>query len=69
MSDNLPALTMETPAKILKENLDAIHKACTAFIACENDERIRRTLTHNVRTTQEINYITGDSVLYKSSFY
>ena len=65
MSDNTPALTMKSPSKVLKENLDAIHKARNAFIACENDERIRRALTHNIRTTQEIKYITGDSVLYK----
>ena len=64
-SDNLPALSMKTTSQILQDNLNAMHKARTAFIASENDERIKRALSHNVRTSSEIRYITGDTVLYK----
>ena len=39
--------------------------ACAAFIAFENSEKIQRALHHNVRTSSEVKYITGDMILYK----
>ena len=66
-SDNLPALTMKPYSKIIQDNLNSLHSARKAFISSENDERIRRALSHNVRSSSEIKYISGDSVLYKRS--
>ena len=65
LSDELPALTTKPTSQAILENLTAIHNARPAFIASENDERIKRALAHNIRTTSEAKYITGDKVLYK----
>ena len=32
------------------------------FIAGKNSEKIRRALAHNIRTSGDIKYITGDHV-------
>ena len=45
--------------------MKALHSARAAFIASENDTRIKRALLRNVRTTGETKYITGDLVLFK----
>ena len=65
LTDKIPSLTTPVTSKSLSEHLQAIHKAREAFIQCENSERIRRALTHNVRSSGDIKYITGDSVYYK----
>ncbi len=66
LTDDLPALTAQSNmSDLMRENLNVIHAAREAFIACENDEKIRRALNSNVRTTGETKYVTGDTVLYK----
>ena len=65
LTDNLPALTTDSTSKSLSENLQALHKAREAFIQCENSERIRRALSHNIRTSGDIKYVSGDSVFFK----
>ena len=65
LTDGLPSLTAPVTSKTLSEHLQAIHKAREAFIQCENSERIRRALTHNVRSSGDTKYLTGDSVLFK----
>ena len=65
LTDKIPALTTPVTSKTLSEHLQAIHKAREAFIQCENSERIRRALSHNVRSSGDIKYLTGDSVYYK----
>ena len=64
-NDKPPALNSETASDILRKNLQALHNAREAFIQSENNERIRRALRHNIRTSGEIKYITGDVVYYK----
>ena len=51
-------------SKIVSSNLDATHRAREAFIASKNSEKIRRALSHNIRTSSDVKYITGDSVYY-----
>ena len=63
LSDNLPALSLSS--EVLQDNLNALHSARRAFIASENDEKIKRALCHNIRTCGEVKYVTGDSVFYK----
>ena len=65
MIDQPPALTAKPTSKILAKNLEALHKARESFIACENSERIRRALSHNIRTSGDIKYLTGDRVYFK----
>ena len=60
-----PALTSIPTNKIVIKNLEAIHRAREAFIANENSEKLRRTLSHNIRITGYIKYLTGDSVNFK----
>ena len=50
---------------ILQDKLDALHKARKAFIQMESSDRIRRALSHNIRTSSEVNYVSGDSVYFK----
>ena len=52
-------------SQIIQEDLNAIHAARKAFIASENNKKIKRALTHNIRATSETQYITGDTVFYK----
>ena len=52
-------------AKNSKENLEALYQARKAFVESENSNRLRRALAHNVRTTGDIKYLTGDKVYYK----
>ena len=52
-------------SKIIISNLDAINRAWEAFTTSENSEKIRRALSHNIRTSGAIRYITGDFVYYK----
>ena len=65
LSDQLPSLSTEPRSKVLSEHLYALHKAREAFVESENSEKIRRALTHNVRSSGDIKYETGDSVYYK----
>ena len=65
LSDKLLALTNKPVSKVISQNLEALHKAGEAFIAAENSERIRRALSHNIHTTCEVEYMTGDQVYFK----
>ena len=44
--------------------MNALHKARQAFVASESSEKIKRALRHNVRTSGDIKYFTGDKVYY-----
>ena len=63
--DKLPALTPVATSKILADNLTALHKACKAFIQSESSEKLRRALNHNIRTSRDIKYLSGDSVFFR----
>ena len=64
-TDKPPALSEETSCEVIRNNLNAMHAARQAHIRNESSEKVRRALRHNVRTTGEIRYVTGDSVYYK----
>ena len=63
--DRPPALDFEPVSKMIKNNLHALHQAREAFIAAENSDRIRRALTHNIRSSNDYVYTTGDLEYYK----
>ena len=56
---------MKPSSEVLQDNLNALHSARRAFIASENDEKIKRALCHNVRTSGEVKYGTRDNIFYK----
>ena len=64
-TDRPPALNEETVSDLIRKNLNCIHAARQAHIKCESDEKIRRALRHQVRTSGEVRYVTGDRVYYK----
>ena len=63
--DKLPALTPVATSKILADNLTVLHKAREAFIQSESSEKLRRALNHNIRTSGDIKYLSGDNVFFK----
>jgi len=65
ITDDIPVITKTSTSKLIQENLNALHSARTAFISCENDEKIKRALQSNIRCSGEIKYVTGDEVMYK----
>ena len=65
LTNKLPALDDFTTASIIRENLNALHTARQAFLASESSEKLRRALRHNIRTSGDIKYVTGDKVYYK----
>ena len=65
LSDKLPALSTESTNKLLSDNLKALHDAREAYIASESSKKIRRALSHNIRTSGDRKYITGNSIFFK----
>ena len=65
INDKPPAHTPQSSSKILMDNLNAIHKAQEAFIMSENSERICRALNHNIRTSNDTKFLSGNVVYYK----
>ena len=64
--ENLPPANSPVDhSKILKENLDALHSARETFVKLKNSERLKRALSHNVRTSNDAKFTTGDVVYYK----
>ena len=65
ISDNITALTAEDLSRIVEENLYAMRAAREAYIEAESSEKIKRALTHNIRTSCEEHYEQGDKVFFK----
>ena len=65
LSDNIVALTAENVSEIVQENIKALHIARKAYIEAECSEKIKRALTHNIRTSCEDQYENGDKVFFK----
>ena len=60
-----PALKAPQHSDLVRENLNALHKARENFIKSESSERIKRALRHNVRTYVEVEFSPGEKVYYK----
>jgi hypothetical protein len=50
---------------MLRKNLEAMHTARQAFIRSESSEKLKRALSHNIRTSGDQQFVTGDRVYYK----
>ena len=64
---DLPTLSSKPTYQMIKDNLQAFHQAHAAFTAGKNSDHIQRALSHNIRTTGETKYLTGDNVYYKQA--
>ena len=64
LSDSPPALEESENSLVIK-NLKAIASARKAYMESESKEKIRRALRHNIRTTNDHRYVSGDIVFYK----
>lgn len=65
ITDKITALSSDNLSKTVEENLNAMRSARKAFIESESSERIKRALTHNVRSNTEAIFEKGDKVFYK----
>ena len=65
MNNEPLALERKTTSQIVAENLNAMHAARQAFIQSESAEKLQRALRHQVRTSGDTKYFTGDAVYYK----
>ena len=65
MDDKPPALSGKPATQMMKENLEALHKAREAFIASEHSERIRRTseLQGKSNTLKATMYTTKEMIV------
>lgn len=59
-----PSFSDNTESKLIAEVLAAKKAAREAFIRQESDEKIRRALQHNIRSSNDIKFVTGDRVYY-----
>ena len=64
-TDKPPALSEFSYSQLVEENLQAMRQARAAHIQAESSARIRRALSHNLRSSGDIKYTTGDRVYYK----
>ena len=60
----LPALESVTSSQVVADNLNAMQAARQAFIQNESSEKVKRALTHQVRTSGDDTYTTGDLVFH-----
>ena len=60
-----PALENTFTSDLVRENLNAMHRACEDFLAYDSNERLKRALKYNVRPSKEKDISNGDNVFYK----
>ena len=60
-----PALEEFTMSDVVRKNLDAMHSARKEFLRYESDEKIKRALRYNIRSTLVEDLENGDEVYYK----
>ena len=51
--------------KLVADNLKALHVAREAFIKSEESEKIKRALKHNIRTSNDNKFFSGDKIYFK----
>ena len=64
LDDSPPAMESPTNSLVLR-NLNTMASARKAYIESESSERVKRALKHNLRTTNNHKYVSGDIVFYK----
>ena len=64
-NDSPASLEKKTSSQIVADNLNAMAKARVEFVRNESNEKIRRALLHQVRSSNTEDLTNGDSVYYK----
>ena len=64
-TDELPSLKEPKYSDMIRQNLNALHKARENFVKSESSERIKKALRHNVRTYCEVQFDAGEKVYYR----
>ena len=60
-----PSLKPKTTLKLVTGNLKALHVAREAFIKSEVSEKIKRALKHNIHTSNDNKFFSGDKIYFK----
>ena len=60
-----PGLEEADASDIVRRNLSALHAARRDFVQVESDDRLRRALRSNIRTTCASDLVNGDEIFYK----
>ena len=60
-----PALENPTASEIVRQNLNALHSARKEFVKIESNERVRRALRSNIRSSPIEDLKNGDGVYFK----
>ena len=60
-----PALEGISSSELVRNHLNALHKARQAFIKSESSDKVRRAMKARVRTHNDHKYYQGDRVYYK----
>ena len=64
-TDTPSAPAMKQHSKFISGHLNIIQKTPEAFITNKISDKIRRALRHNIRTSNDSIFLTGDSAYYK----
>ena len=65
MENTIAANDPQFYSDLVKDNLNALHKARSAFIHQESSEKLSRALNRQTRTYSDRIYLNGDEVFYK----
>ena len=65
LNGSLPSMETTTTSEYLANNLNAMNKARISYIKAENQEKVKRALRHNVSSSVDTKYVTGDRVYIK----
>ena len=65
VTDKLPAMGSEHASITVEQNLKAMRSARENFMKAESSEKIKRALTHNIRTSCESRFVNGDRIYFK----
>ena len=65
MDNKIPANDPEFHSQLVKDNLNALHKARESFIHQESAEKLSRALNRQTRTYSNQQFLVGDEVYYK----
>ena len=68
ITDQPPALEPTTSSELIRKKLAVLHNARQNFIKAESSEKIKRALSHQVRTYSEEWYEPGEKVYYRRRF-
>ena len=67
LTGQIPALKAATTSEMVRTNLNTLHTARKSFIEAESSEKIQRALRSNVRTYEDEEFLTRDTIIEDKS--